>query len=320
MNNKILIVTADPNSINSEIISKMWKKISNSNKKKTYLIGNYSLIYHQFKKLKIKQKITQVKNLSDHSFSTNIKIINVPLNFKDPFKVSFKNASKYLVKSLHLANKLSKDKNVKGIINCPIDKKLIKNTNKVGVTEFFASISKVTDKSEIMMIYNKSLSVVPLTTHINLKDIPKKITKKLIIKKINSLNRNYKKIFKKKPRIGVLGLNPHNGEFRKNSEEVRIIIPAISSLKKKGINLKGPLVCDTSFVINHKKYDVIVGMYHDQVLTPFKTLFHYDAINLTLGLPYIRISPDHGPANDLIGKNKGNPTSLYNCVKFLINH
>ena len=80
-----------------------------------------------------------------------------------------------------------------------------------------------------------------------------------------------------------MGLNPHNGEFRKNSEEVRIIIPAISSLKKKGINLKGPLVCDTSFVINHKKYDVIVGMYHDQVLTPFKTLFHYDAINLTLG-------------------------------------
>ena len=177
MNNKILIVTADPNSINSEIISKMWKKISNSNKKKTYLIGNYNLIYHQFKKLKIKQKITQVKNLSDHSFSTNIKIINVPLNFKDPFKVSFKNASKYLVKSFHLANKLSKDKNFKGIINCPIDKKLIKNTNKVGVTEFFASISKVTDKSEIMMIYNKSLSVVPLTTHINLKDIPKKLLK-----------------------------------------------------------------------------------------------------------------------------------------------
>ncbi len=319
MKNKFLIITGDPNSINSEIISKMWKKISNTAKKKTYLIGNYDLFYYQLKKLKIRQKVIQVKNLNDQSFSSNIKIINVPLNFKDPFKVSFNNASKYLVRSFYLANKLAKEKNVKGIINCPIDKKLIKNTNKVGVTEFFASINKITDKSEIMMIYNKSLSVVPLTTHIDLKNISKKITKKLIVKKIESLNKNFKKIFKKKPKIGVLGLNPHNGEFRKNSEEVETIIPAISNLKKKGINLKGPLVCDTSFVSNHKKYDVIVGMYHDQVLTPFKTLFHYDAINLTLGLPYIRISPDHGPATDLIGKNKGNPISLYNCVKFLIN-
>ncbi len=320
MNNKIIIITADPNSINSEIISKMWKKISNNVRKKIYLVGNYNLINQQFKKLKLTQKIIQIENLNDHSFSPNLKIINVPLNFKDPFKVSFKDASKYLIKSFHLANKLTKKKDVKGLINCPIDKKLIKNTNKVGVTEFFASICKVVDKSEIMMIYNKSLSVVPLTTHIDLKDISKKITKTLIIKKVESLNKNFKKIFKKKPRIGILGLNPHNGELKRDSEEVKIIIPAISNLKKKGINLKGPLVCDTSFIINHKNYDVIVGMYHDQVLTPFKTLFHYDAINLTLGLPYIRISPDHGPAKDLIGENKGNSSSLYNCVKFLINN
>tara|TARA_Y100000996_G_scaffold291928_1_gene230789 strand:+ start:41 stop:1003 length:963 start_codon:yes stop_codon:yes gene_type:complete len=319
MNKKIIIITADPNSINSEIISKMWKKISNNTRKKIYLVGNYNLINRQFKKIKLVQKVIQVKNLSDHSFSPNLKIIDVPLDFKDPFKVSFKSASKYLIRSFRLANKLVKEKDVKGLINCPINKKLIEKTNKVGVTEFFASICKVIDKSEIMMIYNKSLSVVPLTTHIDLKDIPKKITKTLIIKKIESLNKNFKKIFKKKPRIGVLGLNPHNGELRKNSEEVKIILPAILDLKKKGINLKGPLVCDTSFIINHKNYDVIVGMYHDQVLTPFKTLFHYDAINLTLGLPYIRISPDHGPATDLIGKNRGNPTSLYNCVKFLVN-
>ena len=141
----------------------------------------------------------------------------------------------------------------------------------------------------------------------------------MIVKKILTLNTGYKKIFKAKPSIGVLGLNPHNGEFEKKSEEVKKIIPAIIKLRRIGLRVYGPLVADTVFINNYKKYDVIVGMYHDQVLTPFKTLFHFDAFNLTLGLDYIRVSPDHGPAADLIGKNKANYLSLYNCIKFINN-
>ena len=104
-----------------------------------------------------------------------------------------------------------------------------------------------------------------------------------------------------------------------NTEEVKKIIPAISILKKKGVNVTGPLVNDTVFIETYKKFNILVGMYHDQVLTPFKTLFHYNAINITLGLPYIRVSPDHGPAYNLIGKNKGNYLSLFHCVKFIYN-
>ena len=154
---------------------------------------------------------------------------------------------------------------------------------------------------------------------INIRDISKNIHTDLIIKKVKTLNNNFKKLFSKKPRIGILGLNPHNSEFKNNSEEMLYIKPAILKLKKKRINISGPFAADTMFIDNYKKYDVIVGMFHDQILTPFKTLFRYDAINITLGLKYMRVSPDHGPAVDLIGLNKGNYLSLFKCIKFIKN-
>ena len=114
-----------------------------------------------------------------------------------------------------------------------------------------------------------------------------------------------------------MGLNPHNAELRKKSEEVKIIIPSILKLRKLGFNLTGPLISDTLFIEDYKKYDVIVGMFHDQILSPFKTLFKFDAINITLGLKYLRVSPDHGTAINLIGKNKAVITSFLSCVNFL---
>ena len=222
-----------------------------------------------------------------------------------------------MLKCLDVAHNLSIRKKVKGIINCPIDKKLIKITKKIGVTELLASKVKNYRKSEVMMLYNKKLAVVPLTTHFPIRKVPTKINKKLIINKILTLNEEFINLFKKKPKIGILGLNPHNGEFEKNSEEIKKIIPAILYLKNKKIQIKGPLVADTLFINNFKKFDVIVGMYPDQVLGPFKTLFKFDAINITLGLKYIRVSPDHGPAKDLIGKNVANYISLLKCINLI---
>ena len=117
-----------------------------------------------------------------------------------------------------------------------------------------------------------------------------------------------------------MGFNPHNFSTEKKSEEKQIIFPAIKKARKKGIKLFGPVSPDTSFM-NYKKYkfDVIVGLYHDQVLTPFKALFNYNAINITLGLPFIRITPDHGVAENIIGKKIANPTSLIQSIKFF-NH
>ena len=319
MTNKIIIVAGDPNSINSEIINKTWKKINKKIKKKIYLIANYELILQQFKKLHIKTKIVKVDKIDANINQDDLKIINVPLKFKNPFNVSSDLSSKYVLLSLNLAHDLAEKKKIKGFINCPINKKLINSTKYVGVTELLASKCKIKDHSEVMMIYNKKLSVVPLTTHIKIKNISKEINVSLIVKKINTLNLFYKKIFKKKPRIGILGLNPHNSELSKNSEECLKIIPAITILKKKSYDIDGPLVADTIFMNNYKKYDVIVGMYHDQVLAPFKTLFHFNAINITLGLKYLRVSPDHGPATDIVKKDKANYLSLLECVKFINN-
>ena len=118
-----------------------------------------------------------------------------------------------------------------------------------------------------------------------------------------------------KPKICVLGLNPHNYELLSDSEEKRIILPAIKKLIKKGINVKGPVPADTAF-INSKSYDILIGMYHDQVLGPYKTIFNFNAINITAGLPYLRVSPDHGTGKDIVKKNLANPLSLIESIKF----
>ncbi len=306
------IVLGEPNSINSEILAK-----SKAIKSKAIIIGNYNLLKSQLKILKIKQKIKRINNFNDIDKSKKVfNVLNIPLKFKKPFLVNPNESSIYIKRCLKAGHDLCLQKKIKGLINCPINKKNLFRDKTLGVTEFLAKKNKVY-KSEVMMIYNKKLSVVPLTTHIKLKNVSKNIKKNLIINKIQTLNKYYYKYFKKNPRIAVLGLNPHNSEFKKNSEEIRIIIPAINKLKKK-MKIYGPFPSDTIFFKdNLKKFDVIVGMYHDQVLTPFKTLFEFDAVNITLGLPYIRISPDHGIAEDKKKLNISNPKSLDRCIDII---
>ena len=121
-----------------------------------------------------------------------------------------------------------------------------------------------------------------------------------------------------KVKIGITGLNPHCESIDSFSEDKRIILPVIKRLKKLKYNVEGPLSADTIFLKNNRKnFDLIIGMYHDQVLTPIKTLFEYDAINITIGLPFLRVSPDHGPNESMLGKNKSNYLSLLNSIKFL---
>ena len=319
MKNKILILAGDPISINSEIIYKSWKKLSAKEKKNLIVIGNYNLLYKQFKKLKYKIKIKHLNDIDKIEDKFSLKIINVPLKFKNPFKIPYKYNSKYVIKCLNLAHKIAMSNPIKGIINCPIDKRLLKKTGNFGVTEFLASKCKILKNSELMLIHNKKLSVAPITTHINLRNIATKINKTLIVKKIQTLNKEFKLKFGKKPRIALLGLNPHNSEFIKTSEEKKHIIPAIKILKKINIKISGPYASDTIFISDYKNYDVVVGMYHDQVLAPFKTLFKFDAINFTLGINYVRVSPDHGTATNLIGKNRANFKSLQRCIKFINN-
>ena len=243
-------------------------------------------------------------------------ILNIKYIQKKPFQRISSSSNKYIFNCFDAALKLINKKKILGLINCPISKEfLFKNKNQ-GITEFLAQKAKIKNK-EVMLIFNKKLSVAPLTTHIPLNQVSRKISKSLIINKIKTIDFFYKKFLKKKPNIAILGLNPHNFSSSKKSEEKKIIIPAIKTAQKNKIKVFGPISPDTSFLISKRyKFDVILGMYHDQVLTPFKTMFKYNAINITIGLPYIRISPDHGVANDIVGKNVANPNSLIESIKF----
>ena len=314
MKKLIAIVAGEPNSINSEIIAKAWKRVIN--KKNLFIIGNYSIIKKQINKIGIKIKINKIHSINTIENKNNLSVLDVPLKFESIFENNIVNTKKYVIKCLDIAHYLASSKKIKGFINAPIDKKKF-NNKYLGVTEYLANKNNINEKF-VMMIYNKKLSVVPLTTHLEIKDVTSKIKLEIIKKKILVLNNSYKKLFKKKPKIAVLGLNPHNSEDRKNSTENKIIKPAIKALIKLGLNINGPYPADTVFNNQKKlKYNVVVGMYHDQVLAPFKALYGFDAINITLGLEYLRISPDHGTAKDIAGLNKANPQSLISAINFL---
>lgn len=316
MKNKIILVHGEPRSINSEIIYKVWKKIKKNLRSKIYVIGDIKLLKSQFIKFGQSIDIVQVKSIDEKIKKNALKIININCNYLSPFSIKRKDASIYVRNSLDAAHKLSLSKDVMGLINCPVNKKSF-NYKKIGVTEYLSLKCKVSNNSEVMLIHNKKMSVSPLTTHIDINQVAKKIDKNLIIMKVKTIDSWFKKYFKKKPKIGVLGLNPHNAELRENSEEKKIIIPVLRKLKKSGFKVYGPLVSDTIFINEYKKYNVLLGMYHDQILSPFKAIYKFDAINLTLGLKYLRASPDHGVAEDLIGKNKASEISLLNCIHFI---
>tara|TARA_A100001015_G_scaffold185748_1_gene206693 strand:+ start:5480 stop:6412 length:933 start_codon:yes stop_codon:yes gene_type:complete len=302
----ILIVPGEKKSIFFEIFFKSIKS------KKIIcplvLICNQKILSKEIKRYKFKQKIEIVNH--DHIFRK--RLLNKRLYL---LNISNQKSKNYVQKCFELAFKLIKSGLSNKLLNGPINKSKTLKKKYLGVTEYVAKNFK--QKNFAMLIYNKRLSVCPLTTHLPLKYVSKKITKKLLEEKILIVNNFFEKFLGFKPRIGIAGLNPHCESVLKYNEDEKIILPVVNSLKKKFL-LKGPMPSDTIFLKdNRKNFDVIIGMYHDQVLTPIKTLFEYDAINITIGLPFLRVTPDHGPNEIMVGKNRSNPKSLIQAISFL---
>ena len=202
------------------------------------------------------------------------------------------------------------------LINGPISKTHFLKKKFPGITEYIGS--KTNSKDLVMLIYNQKLAVCPLTTHIPIKHVAKLIKKKKIINTAVKIHNFYRSKLRKLPKLAILGLNPHCETIDKVSEEKKEIIPAIKFLRNKKISVSGPFSADTFFLTkNIKKFDVVIGMYHDQVLTPIKTLYKFDAINITIGLPFIKVTPDHGPNHEMIGKNKSDSSSIIYALNFL---
>tara|TARA_B100000941_G_C28493012_1_gene549129 strand:+ start:810 stop:1775 length:966 start_codon:yes stop_codon:yes gene_type:complete len=312
-NKSLIIICGDPESTFNEILIKTLKnKILKKMNIPIIVICSKKLFKNELKKLKIKLNIQNFNN--QNSFLKNrIYLIDVPLNYK---KLSLSKKNRYINKSFEIGLNLIKKNNSSTLINGPISKTTFLRGRHNGITEFLANKTK--SLNEVMLIFNKELSVSPITTHVHINKVAEKIKKKLIINKIQNINEFYKKFLGFNPNIAITGLNPHCETFTGKNIEKKEILPAIKFLKKKKIKVSGPFSADTIFLKeNRENFNVIVGMYHDQVLAPMKSIFGFDAINITIGLPFIRISPDHGPNYKMFGLNKSKPDSLIQAFRFL---
>ena len=313
----ILILAGEPNSIFFEIFFKSIEKVKS--KYPMVVIGSINILKLQMKELKFKKKIRVLdeKYLNSYNLDNEfINLIDIDYSSNKAFGRITNKLNIYIKECFKMAFKIIKKNKIKKLITGPINKKTFLDKKFLGITEYISK--KFKKKNSVMLIYNEKLSVCPLTTHLPLKRVSKMISKNEIIEKVDLVNKFYKNSLNISPKIAVLGLNPHCESVDKFNEDEKIILPAVKYLKKKRYNIYGPISADTIFLKNNRnKFDIIIGMYHDQVLGPIKTLFEYDAINVTLGLPFQRVSPDHGPNENMLGKNISNPLSLIKAIKFL---
>ncbi|MFG1425362.1 4-hydroxythreonine-4-phosphate dehydrogenase PdxA [Roseixanthobacter glucoisosaccharinicivorans] len=190
-----------------------------------------------------------------------------------------------------------------------------------GHTEYLAARCAAADGTiphPVMMIWSPLLAVVPATIHIPLAQVPGRVTQDLLVQTGRIVDHDMRTRFRiAAPRLTFAGLNPHAGEEGTlGREDEDVVRPAIAALRAQGIDARGPRPADTLFHEEARAgYDVVIGMYHDQVLIPAKTLAFHDGVNVTLGLPFVRTSPDHGTAFDLAGTGRANPTSLMAALR-----
>ena len=318
---KIIYSPGEPSGIGPDLIielctSKFWIDI----KLPIVCLSDPKLLTDRASKLGKKVKLLQINDLDNiqKNKKNHIQVLCVTkCNNLKPGKLYKSNAS-YVLKNLDFAiDSALNDKNT-ALVTGPISKENIISINKKfqGHTEYIQK--KTTSDDVLMLLGSDKLKVALATTHLPLKNVAKAITKKLITSKAKILNDELKNKFKiKNPKITLLGLNPHAGEGGKiGSEEKDILIPAVKELRRKKINISYPKSADTAFtkkLLNET--DAYLGMYHDQVLPVIKALSFGSTTNITLGVPIIRTSVDHGVALDIAGTAKSDTSSLKEAIK-----
>ncbi|MGB1768914.1 MAG: 4-hydroxythreonine-4-phosphate dehydrogenase PdxA, partial [Paracoccaceae bacterium] len=228
-----------------------------------------------------------------------------------------------IIKAVERAVQFAKSDKCSAICTMPISKSILKdgaNFRFPGHTEYLAHLDE--SRNFAMMLVNRYLKVVPATIHVPIKDITKYLNAEKIEKIIKTTHQELVNRFSiTNPHIWISGLNPHAGENGTiGDEEKEYISPVIKKLQSEGYNLLGPISADTMFYEKkRRKFDAAICMYHDQALIPIKTLDFHTSVNLTIGLSFIRTSPDHGTAFDIAGKNLANPTSAIEAIKLAWN-
>ncbi len=319
---KVILITAgDPASISTEITIKAIKTKKIDKNIRVVVITDPYLVKKYLTKFTNHIEIHQVEdriNFTDYKDNC-INIIAIKLSNKVKFGEPNVNHFSFIKSSIVTSTNICMNSIASGIVTNPINKYIMQKSgfNFEGHTDYLGTLSKK-KKNPVMMLVNNELKTIPLTIHVPIERVPKLITKDLIFTKIKIAVEDLKNFFNiKNPRIIVTGLNPHAGENGNlGYEEINIIKPALDELKKqKNISLVGPVSADTAFSSSKRsQYDLAICMYHDQALIPIKTLDFFNGVNVTLGLDFIRTSPDHGTAYDIAGKNLANPESLVAAI------
>lgn len=321
--NNIGITMGDPAGVGPEIILKAFKDNHLKDTNQIIIIGDLEVLKKLNQKLSFSISFNELNNdlsnLNNNYQKNKLNVVNlnnVDIKNLIPGKVS-ENAGKAAVEFILKAIDLAMDKKIDAVVTAPINKKAIQTAGfkYPGHTEIFAE--KTGTKDYAMMLYSDKLNVAHVSTHMSLLDACKTLKQERVETVIELANNSLKNLGIDNPRIAVAGLNPHAGEKGLfGEEEEKEIRPAVDNAKEKNINVFGPIPPDTVFVkAVNGDYDIVVVMYHDQGHIPVKLLGFDSGVNVTLGLPIIRTSVDHGTAFDIAWKGKAYDTSLVKAIE-----
>jgi 4-phospho-D-threonate 3-dehydrogenase / 4-phospho-D-erythronate 3-dehydrogenase len=314
------ITMGDPTGIGPEIIVKALSLEEPFQFCRPIVFGDRNVISNTIKMLGLPAAAEIIENIPEGEYSPRriflfslSRLEVASLHFGKPDRTCGEAMMKYVEAAVHEVVK----GNVEAITTCPINKQAINAAGYPfpGHTEFLAHLAGA--PAVAMMFLGSRWNVVLVTTHLPLKEVPKWITMSRVFSTIQMADEGLKKYFKvPRPRIAVMGLNPHSGEEGLLGEEEKIaILPAISKAREQGIEVEGPFSADSFFNLSgFRSFDVVVAMYHDQGLIPVKMIDFKEAVNLTLGLPFIRTSVGHGTAYDIAGKGSADPTNLVRAI------
>ncbi|UQY80839.1 4-hydroxythreonine-4-phosphate dehydrogenase [Candidatus Hepatincola sp. Av] len=325
INKCVALSAGDPNSIAPLITLKAWLQLKDTNQY-FVLVSNLKYMEAVLKYYNTTIPLKPVNTMNDvySSFKEALPIFNI--NTKPSYVAGVKNYhnSEFVLQSLDTALYITNTNKTCALVTNPVDKSLVNKycqwANKLpfsGHTEYLAQKTHSLNPVMMMCTPDHNLKVVPLSTHMSLQNAIKSIKPTFIAKKVLIIHQFIQKHYGiKNPKYLFMGLNPHAGDHGLlGYEENQIIIPTLKLLNSYNIRCDGPVAADSAFIGNNMdKYDVIFGMYHDQVLTPFKTLFFDKGVNVTAGLNLIRTSPDHGVAFDIAKTKYANPNSLIAAI------
>ncbi len=311
------ISCGDPAGIGPEIICKSWLQRKALGLHPFFVVGNVDDFDGISDIPPI--KITEPNEARD-AFNHGLPVFDIHHGEKSTLGVPTLDGAQCALHALEVACGLARSGDAGAIITAPVSKSQLYQVGfrYPGQTEFVSERCGIARENAVMMLAGPSLRVIPMTTHICLKDVPNQITQELIKARANTASKAMHRNFGiESPRIAIAGLNPHAGEDGNLGDEEKLVMqPAIDDLRAEGVNITDPLPADTMFHEEaRKRYDVALCPYHDQALVPLKTLHFFDGVNMTLGLPIVRTSPDHGTAFNIAGKDVADPRSMIAAIQ-----